>query len=250
MNEIQKKHMMNEVKDEVARLYEMKNHSLSEILDHFHIKIEPYVSLITDYQCACMEVETKFRVLSSRLSVYGDLNPIETIKSRIKSPESIIRKLDRKNMPINIESIKDGLTDVAGVRVICSFVEDIYRLEKVFLEQDDITLVNRKDYIEQPKYNGYRSLHLIVTVPIFTETGKRFVNVEVQMRTIAMDFWASLEHKLRYKKDMPDDLLNSLSEELKICAEESAALDQRMEKVKNRIIHSNQMESEFRVRSE
>ena len=121
----------------------------------------------------------------------------------------------------------------------------IYRLEKVFLEQDDITLVNRKDYIEQPKYNGYRSLHLIVTVPIFTETGKRFVNVEVQMRTIAMDFWASLEHKLRYKKDMPDDLLNSLSEELKICAEESAALDQRMEKVKNRIIHSKQMESEF-----
>ena len=241
MNEIMKRYM-NDVKEDVARIYDMEDHTLQEILDYFHIKLEPFISLMTDYQCACMEVETKFKVLSSRLAVYGDLNPIETIKSRIKSPESIVSKLDRKNMPINIDSIRDGLTDVAGVRVICSFVEDIYRLEEVFLDQDDITLIKRKDYIENPKENGYRSLHLIVTVPIFTETGKRSMHVEVQMRTIAMDFWASLEHKLRYKKNMPKELLNELGGELKLCADDSAALDQRMEKIKNRIIFSDNHE--------
>jgi len=225
---------IDEVRKEMKGLY-LNGHSLSAILERLHVTAEPFVSLMTDYKCASMEVETKFNVLNSRLSVYGEMNPIESIKSRIKSPESILMKMERKNLPFDLDSIRNNITDVAGVRVICSFVDDIYRLEELFLSQDDIVLTKRKDYIESPKENGYRSLHLIVEVPIFTESGKRNVSVEVQMRTIAMDFWASLEHKLRYKKDISPEMVDALGEDLKKCALDSADLDRRMEEVKKKL---------------
>ena len=154
---------------------------------------------------------------------------VETIKTRLKSPESILEKLTRKGLPLTVESIEKNLSDIAGVRVICSHPADIYQLAEAFLQQDDITLLQRKDYIANPKPNGYRSLHLIVETPIFLHDEKRLMRAEVQFRTISMDWWASLEHKIRYKKDLAPEKAAYLEGELRQCAELSAALDQRME---------------------
>ena len=184
----------------------------------------PAERFFANYRCAIMEVETKFKVLNEEFSLMYDGNPIETIKSRIKSNESILRK---------VISLEENLDDIAGVRVICSFVDDIYKLADCFMRQDDITLIKMKDYIKNPKPSGYRSLHLIVAVPIFLENEKKSVKVEVQLRTIAMDFWASLEHKLRYNKKIAPEMLDALSRELSECATESAELDFRMQNVKN-----------------
>ncbi len=191
--------------------------------------------LMTYYNCAMLEIETKFRVLNQQFSLEQDYNPIETIKTRLKSMESIIGKLQRKNLPMEFTSIEENLTDVAGIRVICPFLSDIYRLADCLLEQDDVRLIERKDYIKNPKKNGYRSLHLIVETPIFLQNEKRLMKVEVQLRTIAMDFWASLEHRMRYKKDLDDSIQEMLTQELMECAEESANLDVRMETVKDYI---------------
>ena len=166
-----------------------------------------YMKLMSYYKCAIMEIETKFRVLDEQFSLRYDDNPIETIKSRLKSPESIMKKVQKKGLKMTTDDIEKNITDIAGIRVICSFKEDIYKLAKCLLQQDDITLIEKKDYIKNPKESGYRSLHLIVEVPIFLEDEKRAMKVEVQFRTIAMDFWASLEHKMRYKKDVDEDLL-------------------------------------------
>ena len=190
----------------------------------------PYRELMGYFRCAIMEVETKFRVLSEELSLDYDHNPIETIKSRLKSPESILEKMKRNDWPFSVESIEENLHDVAGVRVITSFVSDIYMLADAFLQQDDIFLLEKKDYIQNPKPNGYRSLHLIVRTPIFLHDRKRMMKVEVQFRTISMDFWASTEHKLRYKKEISD--LEQLDRELLSCAEMGAMLDQKMECLK------------------
>ncbi len=164
-------------------------------------------------------------MLNERFSLQYDGNPIESIKGRIKSLDSIARKMIRKKIVPSFEAIEQNIRDIAGVRVICSFESDVYRMADHFLRQDDITLLEEKDYIANPKENGYRSLHLIVAVPIFTEKGKLDVPVEVQMRTIAMDFWASLEHKIRYKKNIPEELRNELSECLADCAKRSRQLD-------------------------
>ena len=191
--------------------------------------------MLMNYQCAVMEVETKFNILNNRLSIQGEHNPIESIKSRVKALDSIILKLQKNNWPITIESVEENLKDVAGVRVVCSFVDDIYRIEECFLAQEDVTLITRKDYIKNPKPNGYRSLHLIVKTPIYTENGKKDMYVEVQMRTIAMDFWASLEHKLRYKKNLNPQTAELLAKELEVCAEESAKLDEKMLMIRKHI---------------
>ncbi len=209
--------------------------TLDQFLDICDTQTEPLRELFADYRCAVMEIETKFKVLNQRFSVRYDSNPIESIKTRIKSPESIIRKMYKKGLPMSLESIRENIYDIAGVRVVCSFKEDIYTLAEHFLAQDDITLVQKKDYIENPKAGGYRSLHLIVQVPIFTEKGKKMMYVEVQLRTIAMDFWASLEHKIRYKKNLSDEQLKELSGDLKICADMSAELDMRMQDVHDRL---------------
>lgn len=197
-----------------------------EFLDLVQKNKKPFDLMMSYYQCAIMEIETKFRVLDQEYSLEYDKNPIEAIKSRVKSPESLAKKIRRKNIPMSLTSIEENIKDIAGVRVICSFPDDIYELEESFLKQDDIILIERKDYIKNPKPSGYRSLHLIVQVPIFLQKNKKFVNVEVQFRTIAMDFWASLEHKIYYKFEgnAPD----YISRELRECAEMVSSLDDKM----------------------
>lgn len=197
----------------------------------------PFRKLMSYYQCAIMEVETKFNVLNEELSLRYDRNPIETIKSRLKSPESIVEKVNRKNIPLTVEDIENNIYDIAGIRVICSFQSDIYMLAEALLKQDDITLVEKKDYIQQPKPNGYRSLHLIIETPIFLHDQKRLMKVEVQLRTISMDWWASLEHKICYKKNIADyDLVR---QDLRDCADIGASLDERMEIIQRRVDNGN-----------
>lgn len=198
--------------------------------------LDPFKQMMSYYRCAAMEVETKFRVLDVQMSLNRENNPIESIKTRLKSPESIFEKLKRRDLPMTLSAIEENLNDIAGVRVICSFPEDIYLLADALLRQDDITLIERKDYIQNPKPNGYRSLHLIVEVPIFLRNETRKMRVEVQLRTIAMDFWASLEHKLRYKKGLEDsEDYQEISRQLKNCAEISAMLDRLMENIRGQI---------------
>ncbi len=193
--------------------------------------------LFTYSECAMMEIETKFRVLNEEFMLKYDHSPIETIKARVKRLDSLIEKMNRYQLPLTLEAIEENINDIAGVRIICSFQDDIYALADCFLNQDDITLIDSKDYIRNPKDNGYRSLHLIVSVPIYLEQGKRDMKVEVQFRTIAMDFWASLEHKIRYKQDLPDDLAESLYDELLECAILSTDLDKRMQLIRNQLDH-------------
>ena len=175
--------------------------------------------------------------------MYYDRNPIESISSRLKSKTSLIRKMNKLDIPLNVEAIEKNINDIAGIRVVCSFIDDIYELEKSFLSQDDVKLINRKDYIENPKESGYRSLHLIVEIPIFLHNEKRMMKAEVQMRTIAMDFWASLEHKIRYKKEIDDEELERISKELYECARLSNELDLRMQAVRKDIQESQKEKS-------
>ena len=208
----------------------------AELMDMIKENALPYRKLMSYYRCAMMEIETKFNVLNDQFSLQYERNPIESIKTRLKSPESLLRKLRKKDLPVTIESVEDNIYDVAGIRVICSFIEDIYNLAECLLRQDDIKLIEIKDYIKEPKKSGYRSLHLIVEVPIFLEDEKKLVKAEVQLRTIAMDFWASLEHKLQYKKEIAPEEAASISENLADCAEAISDLDARMEEIKNRIV--------------
>lgn len=214
-----------------------------EFLNFMQQNKKPLDLLMSYYECAIMEIETKFRVLNHELSLEYDNNPIESIKTRVKSYDSILKKIRRKNIPLNLQAIEENLKDIAGVRVICSFPDDIYKLAESFLKQDDITLIERKDYIKNPKPSGYRSLHLIVQVPIFLQNEKKMVNVEVQFRTIAMDFWASLDHKMRYKKELSDEEVEILQEELYDCAKQSAALDERMQRIRDRITQKREKEA-------
>lgn len=202
-------------------------------------KLEPTKEMFANYRCAAMEVETKFRVLDEQFSVENDTNPIQNIRTRIKSYDSIMRKLVRKGYPYTLESIQENMYDIAGVRVVCTFEDDIYRLANVLLMQDDIELVEKRDYIREPKESGYRSLHLIIDVPIFREDGRKMVKVEVQLRTAAMDFWANMEHKLQYNKDISPEIALQVEEELRECAKISADLDRRIQNVRD-IIDSNE----------
>ena len=210
----------------ISRIY-----SNNEIKERLQTYAAPYRELMSYYRCAMMEVSTKFNVLDEELSLQYDRNPIEAIKTRLKSPDSIMDKLSRRGLPFSAESIEHNLNDIAGVRVICAYISDIYMLRDALLQQDDIVLLQEKDYIKNPKPNGYRSLHLIVETPIFLHDQKKQMRVEVQFRTMAMDWWASVEHKLRYKKPAAPEEVNS---ELKECAEISADLDKRLEKLRQR----------------
>ena len=226
---------MDEILNKVKEKWIKENLLSDKVLDAINANIMPIERFMAYYRCAIMEVETKFKVLNEQFSLQYDRNPIESIKTRVKSVEGIIKKINKKNIPLSLEAIEENVTDIAGVRVICSFPEDIYYLADCLLHQDDITLIKKKDYIKNPKPSGYRSLHLIVEVPIFLENQKRPMKVEVQLRTIAMDFWASLEHKLQYKKNIPESEVEYLSKELEECARISASLDERMEKIRNRM---------------
>lgn len=194
---------------------------------------KPFVNLMMQYRCAIMEVETKLKVLDAEFSQEYNRNPFESIKSRLKSPLSIYQKLKKKGYPVTVENIEKYLNDVAGVRVICSFPDDIYRLADLISRQDDIEVVGCKDYIKNPKPNGYRSLHLILSTPIYLSKEKKYMRVEAQFRTIAMDFWASLEHKLKYKKNMKDG--EDIARELKNCSDFIEALDYQMQGIRDRI---------------
>ena len=230
LEEIKKqgKNLIGTKRDEFVK----QNLLSDEFIEMMQKNKKPFDLLMSYYQCAIMEIETKFRVLNQEYSLSYDQNPIEGIKTRVKSYESIMRKIRVKDIPVTLESIEENIRDIAGVRVICSFPSDIYKLADSFLKQDDITLIERKDYIQHPKESGYRSLHLIVQVPIFLQDTKKLVYVEVQFRTIAMDFWASLEHKIRYKKNLSKERLDEIDKELLECAKICKTLDEKMEEIK------------------
>lgn len=192
-----------------------------------------YKELMMMYTCAMKEIRTKFDVLNTEFNVRYQRNPINSISTRLKRTSSIAEKLSRQDQEFSIESIEENLNDVAGVRVICSYIDDIYRIADALLKQDDVTLVGRKDYIANPKPNGYRSLHLIVKVPVFFAERKRDMKVEVQIRTIAMDFWASLEYQLKYKQDIPNH--QEIIAQLKACAEVINTTDKRMLDIRHQI---------------
>ena len=177
------------------------------------------------YTCAIREVKTKLEVLNDELSVRNQRNPIEMIKSRVKKPMSIIEKLQRRGLPVSLQSMMENLDDVAGVRVICSFVDDIYAVADMLTRQDDVGVVMVKDYI--------RSYHMIIEVPVFFSEQKQYMRVEVQIRTIAMDFWASLDHELKYKKEIPN--AEEISRELRECADIIAGTDEKMLAIRRRI---------------
>ena len=228
--------MLEQTKNLMEQLF-LSQLSKTEVKQFAQERSLPYRELMAYYRCAMMEVETKFNVLNEELSLQYDRNPIETIKTRLKSAESIMEKCNRKGISITPESIEQNLFDIAGVRVICGFPSDIYMLSEAFLKQDDIFLITQKDYIKEPKENGYRSLHLIVETPIFLHNQKKLMKVEVQFRTISMDWWASLEHKIRYKKDYV--ITEETERELKECAEISAGLDDRMERIHKQLTSQN-----------
>ena len=181
------------------------------------------------YRAAIKEVRTKIEILSEDFAVRHDYNPIHHMERRLKIPASIEEKLQRLGKEVSIEAARDNIFDIAGIRVVCNFVDDVYRVADMLIAQQDVTLLTRKDYIENPKENGYRSLHLVVSVPVYLMSGMQEVPVEIQIRTVAMDFWASLEHNLRYKKTT--NIPKNIDIELKACAEVSAKLDARMQKI-------------------
>jgi putative GTP pyrophosphokinase len=206
--------------------------------EEFIESAQPFMKLMMQYQCAMLEVQTKFEVLNTELSMDSDRNPIESISCRIKKPMSIVEKLKRKGVEVSLSSIEKNLHDVAGIRVVCFFPKDIYRLAEKICSQDDIRLIEKKDYIQNPKPNGYRSLHLILEVPVFFADEKKWMQVEVQFRTIAMDFWASIEHKVKYKKDI-DASTSDIVEKLRGCAESIHSIDLRMQEISECIEASN-----------
>jgi putative GTP pyrophosphokinase len=179
------------------------------------------------YQFGIDELNTKIDILKQEFQYIHDYSPIEHVKSRIKSPESILKKVQRKNIDLSLPSIKENIKDIAGIRITCSFISDIFEISRMLENQSDIEVVEKKDYINHPKPNGYQSLHLIVKIPVFMSDGIEYVYVEVQIRTIGMDFWASLEHKIYYKFD--NEVPAYLSKELKNAADTVAMLDKKME---------------------
>lgn len=220
--------MENKVfKDKVA------DYLMGSTPDEIDNEILELQTLMSYYKCAMHEIEGKFKVLNEQFSLRHERNPIESIKTRLKSFGSIREKLERKGLPITTQSIWDNLNDVAGIRVVCSFMDDIHMLAYCLISQDDVKLIEIKDYIKHPKSNGYRSLHLIVEIPIFLLDDKRYVRAEVQLRTINMNSWAKLEHRMIYKKNLSEDVLAQTRDELQECAEISHQLDLKMQAIRN-----------------
>ncbi|TKD71064.1 GTP pyrophosphokinase [Pseudalkalibacillus hwajinpoensis] len=193
---------------------------------NFQERIEEWKNFLFIYKFALDEINTKLTILNDEFQFVHQHNPIEHVKSRIKSPESIMAKLQRKNLEVTTENVQKHINDIAGVRVTCSFTTDIYRIYDMIESQDDIQVMNVKDYVKNPKPNGYKSLHLIVEIPVYLSKGPEYVKVEIQIRTIAMDFWASLEHKIYYKFE--GEIPKDLSHELKEAADIVHYLDSKM----------------------
>ena len=194
---------------------------------------EEFTHMMMMYNGAIREMKTKLQVLNDELSMTRNRNPIEFIETRIKSPDSIATKLKKKGVALTVDNVKEHLNDVAGVRVICAFLDDIYQVAQMLEEQDDVEIIKTKDYIKKPKKNGYRSLHLIATVPVFFSNGRQDVRVEIQIRTIAMDFWASLEHSVKYKRSVRD--AEDIVYELRACADVINRTDVHMQSIRDKI---------------
>ena len=204
-----------------------------EIPDNFLDEALQFRELMMMYSCAIREVKTKLEVLNDDLAIRNQRNPIQMIKSRFKKPTSILEKLKRRGYPITVQSVFENLYDVAGIRVICSFIDDIYLVAEMLARQDDVKVLIVKDYIRCPKVNGYRSYHMIIEIPVFFSDRKKNMRVEVQIRTIAMDFWASLDHQMKYKKDLDES--EEISEQLRECAEVIAQTDEKMQLIRRKI---------------
>lgn len=192
------------------------------------------------YEAGIKEIRTKLEILDSEFKVKYDHNPIHHIESRLKKPESIIKKAIDKDVTLTEKEIMRHIHDIAGIRVICNYIDDVYVVAQLLINQDDIKLIKIKDYIQNPKDNGYRSLHLVLEVPIFLAEGVQPIHVEVQLRTIAMDFWASLEHKLKYKTDnnVPEDIKKELIQ----CAMSISELDYKMQSIHNRLNNDSEIQ--------
>jgi putative GTP pyrophosphokinase len=197
------------------------------------------------YSAAIREVSTKLEILNEEFKYKKDHNPIFQIKSRVKTPMSIFNKLQKRGYEVSVKSARENLTDIAGIRVICSYTDDIYLIARLLTSQDDIKLIRLSDYIKDPKPNGYRSLHLIVAVPVFLSDRTELVNVEVQIRTISMDFWASLEHELTYKLSARKTA--AVLKELKECADVIADTDKRMQNLYNNIVKQQDRQQHTRL---
>ena len=196
-------------------------------------QVDQWRSVMFLYDSALKKVNTKIEILNNEFNNRYDYNPIEHIKSRLKSADSIVKKLKKDGYEVTIETMMEHLSDIAGIRIICSFTSDIYRIADFIARQDDVTVLHVKDYIKHPKPNGYKSYHMVVTVPVYLTDGPVETKVEIQIRTIAMDFWASLDHQMKYKKNLDDS--GEISEELKECAEVIAQTDMRMLNIRRKI---------------
>ena len=212
-----------------------KNASFMELIKLNNGELEKFFLY---YQSAIMEIETKLNIMRNEFMIKKDRNPISTIQSRMKKPGSIVDKLKRQGLPITLEAMEENLNDIAGIRVICSFLDDVYMMSDALISQDDVKLIRVKDYIKKPKPNGYRSLHLIIEIPIFLTSTKKNVRVEVQFRTIAMDSWASLEHQLKYKKEFVSS--GEIEDDLKECSALCAEVDDRMNSMRRNILDNNE----------
>ena len=190
---------------------------------------QQYREMMQLYSAAVREVRTKVEILDEEFRTRYAHNPIHHIDSRLKSPQSMMKKLARKGLPQTLEAAEANLNDIAGVRIVCNYMDDIYRIAELLQRQRDVEFVHRRDYIENPKESGYRSLHLVIRIPVFLSSHTELVPVEIQIRTIAMDFWASLEHQLRYKSN--HETTQQLRRRLQHCAEASAALDREMQDI-------------------
>lgn len=206
---------------------------LPEVPEQIIEQISNFRELMLMYNSAIREITTKLEILNDELSLDNRKNPIQFIKSRVKKPTSILKKFKKLEKEISIDSIMSSLNDIAGIRVICSFIDDVYKIADMLVKQDDIKLIEIKDYIKEPKPNGYRSYHLIIEVPVFFSDKKQWVRVEIQIRTVAMDFWASLEHQVKYKKNLESS--REIEDELKECAETIAQTDLQMMDIRNKI---------------
>lgn len=210
-------------------LPEVIRSTLAENADDFYKMAFEFQQLMMIYESATKQIETKLDILNKENKVAGRRNTIETIKSRIKSPQSIAAKLEKKHLPVTFESMTKNLNDIAGIRVICPYISDIYSVRDTLLKQPDLKLLEEKDYIQNPKESGYRSLHLVIEVPVYLSESTHNVRVEIQLRTIAMDFWACLEHELRYKTSAK--VPESVRRELFRVAETIAMTDREMEEI-------------------
>ena len=210
-----------------------RTETMIQLSAEFQQMVDEFFTVQCRYQAAIREVQTKLEILDDEFQMKHRRNPIHHMQTRMKSIQSMMEKLQRKHETISIASAVTNLTDIAGVRVICSYIQDIYTVADLLTSQDDVKVLRVRDYIKNPKPNGYRSLHLVLEIPVFLSEGRVLVPVEVQIRTIAMDFWASLEHSLRYKAE--GQVTEEVSQELLQTASDIAALDQRMQLIHDKV---------------